>query len=208
VRRELDEEIEHCERLRRTNARLLNEGNEVRNSVTKLEAKLTDTEASAAKSIAGLKVKLAETETSAAAGSAVAEKHFDDFCSKTVRDLAVLREACECSITSLGGICSPVPGTVPSAEDYIHWLKLEVDFLPQVFAGVNENFVSVAVEGVLEMVRGGSSIDLEALWRVTTRCGMAILPGTRDTKKGYTNDYVGVVAPVRVQGSALHYFVW
>jgi hypothetical protein len=38
-----------------------------------------------------------------------------------------------------------------------------VDVLPHVFEGVNQNFVSVAVKGVLQMVRGYTSIDFEAL---------------------------------------------
>jgi hypothetical protein len=48
-------------------------------------------------------------------------------------------------------ICSPIPGATPSIEDYILWLTLEVGYLPEVFASVNENFVSAAIEGVLTM---------------------------------------------------------
>jgi hypothetical protein len=62
-------------------------------------------------------------------------------------------------------------------------LKSEVDFLPQVFVGMNENFVSVAIEGVVAMADRGDSIDLEALRRVTTSCGADVLTGALDVKK-------------------------
>jgi hypothetical protein len=90
----------------------------------------------------------------------LSRRYFEDFCTKLAGDLAPLREAYEHNIRSLGNICSPIPGTAPSAEDYVRWLKYEVDFLPQILAGVNENFISVAIKGVLEMARGGGSIDL------------------------------------------------
>jgi hypothetical protein len=62
-----------------------------------------------------------------------------------------LHEAYECNINSLGGICTPIGDGAPSADDYLRWLKSEVDVLPEVFFGVNENIVSVTLEGVLYM---------------------------------------------------------
>jgi hypothetical protein len=56
---------------------------------------------------------------------------------KLARDIAPLCEAYECNIQSLDSICSPIPGTSPSAEDYARWLKSKVDCLPQVFTSVN-----------------------------------------------------------------------
>jgi hypothetical protein len=47
-----------------------------------------------------------------------------------------------------------IHGGVYSAEHYLRWLKSEVEFLPQVFADVNENFMFVAVAGVLQMLKG------------------------------------------------------
>jgi hypothetical protein len=55
--------------------------------------------------------------------------------------------------------------------------------LPHVFASVDKIFVSMAVEWVLEMVKGGNSIDLEALRRFAASCGTTILPSPRDVKK-------------------------
>jgi hypothetical protein len=40
-----------------------------------------------------------------------------------------------------------MPKSDPSAAYYIRWLSAEVTRLPEVFAGVNENFVSAVVEG-------------------------------------------------------------
>jgi hypothetical protein len=45
--------------------------------------------------------------------------------------------------------------------DYVRWLAAEVTDLPEVFFGVNENFISTTVEGILVM--DGGSIDLVAL---------------------------------------------
>jgi hypothetical protein len=47
------------------------------------------------------------------------------------------------------------------------------------FSTVTTNiFIVVAGNGW-----GGSSIDVEALWRVAASCGTDVLPGTRDVKK-------------------------
>jgi hypothetical protein len=145
VRGELDEEIAHCECLKLVSAHLLNARDEAQSQVTNLEMKLAEMEAGAAKNIVALEAKLAETEARAAESSIATERRFEDFCTRIAGDLAPLRVAYEHNIRSLGGICFPVPGTTPSTKDYDRWLKAEVDFLPQVFAGVNENFVSLAI---------------------------------------------------------------
>jgi hypothetical protein len=49
----------------------------------------------------------------------------------------------------------------PSVADYIRWLSAKVTDIPEVFAGVNENFIFVAVGGAPMIV--GGSIDLAAL---------------------------------------------
>jgi hypothetical protein len=165
LRLELDEKTEHGECLRCCNVHLLNERNEAQSSVVVLE------------------LKLATTEADAAASSAASEKHLEEYRSKIAKDLASLRQAYERNINGLGRICVPISGGAPSVEGYLRWLKSEVDFLPQVFAGMNENSVSVAVEGVLQMITGETSVDLEALQRVATDCGMLVLPGPRDVKK-------------------------
>jgi hypothetical protein len=107
-------------------------------------------------------------EASAAKSSAASIKRFGDFCSNIIGDLAPLCEAYEHNINSLGGICSPIHSGAPSVEHYIRYLKSEVDL---VFAGVNENFVSVAVEGVRAGVGKGEAL---LIWRL---CGVS-LPAT------------------------------
>jgi hypothetical protein len=42
-----------------------------------------------------------------------------------------------------------MPEGEPSVVDYILWLTAEVTDLPEVFAGVSENFISATVEGTL-----------------------------------------------------------
>jgi hypothetical protein len=180
---ELDAEIENYELLRLVNTCFLNERNEAWSWVTDLDMKLVEMETSTTKDTAALEAKLVEMEARAVESSVAAKRCFEYFCTKLVGELAPLCEAYERNIWSLGGICSPVPGTAPSTEDYIQWLKSEVDFLPQVFTDVNKNFVFVAIKGVLAMVGGGSPIDLEALRRVAASCGADILWGTGDVKK-------------------------
>jgi hypothetical protein len=67
----------------------------------------------------------------------------------------------ERNIQSIGGLCSPISEGEPSVVDYVRWLATEVTCLLEVFAGVNENFISATIEGML--VIAGDSIDLAAL---------------------------------------------
>jgi hypothetical protein len=101
-----------------------------------------------------------EMEARAAESSVTADKHFEDFYAKLSSDLAPLRKAYEHDIQSLSGICSSVPDIDPSVEDYICWLTSEVDYLPEVFMSVNENFISVAIKGMLPMAWGGGGLVL------------------------------------------------
>jgi hypothetical protein len=62
---------------------------------------------------------------------------------------------------TIGGLCSPMLEGEPSAKDYLCWLSIKISGLPDMFGGINENFVTAAVEGALVMV--GDSVDLDAL---------------------------------------------
>jgi hypothetical protein len=44
-----------------------------------------------------------------------------------------------------------MPEGEPSAMDYLRWLSTEISGLPDMFGGVNENFITAVVEGALVM---------------------------------------------------------
>jgi hypothetical protein len=70
-----------------------------------------------------------------------------------------------------------MPEADSSTVDYIRWLSMKVVGLPKMFAGVNENFISIVVEGALVMVE--ESVDLDALQDVATERGTDICPAGR-----------------------------
>jgi hypothetical protein len=67
-----------------------------------------------------------------------------------------------------------MPEGNPSAVDYIRWLSMEVAHLLRVFAGMNEIFISVIVEGALAMA--SNSVDLDAIQDAATAGGADIFP--------------------------------
>jgi hypothetical protein len=74
-----------------------------------------------------------------------------------------------------------MPESKPLNMDYICWLSTEVTGLSEVFAGVNENFISAAVKGTLVMA--GASVDRAALQIVATDSGADILPLEQDVQR-------------------------
>jgi hypothetical protein len=95
---------------------------------------------SAAEDVAALEARRAAAEACTSVEMGFAAYRVD-----LPSDLTRLCEAYERNIQSLSDICSPITSLTPSAEDYIHWLTSKVGYLPEVFASVNENFVSTAV---------------------------------------------------------------
>jgi hypothetical protein len=67
------------------------------------------------------------------------------------------------------------------AMDYICWLSAEVTSLSEVFAGVNENFVSATVEGTLVMV--GDSIDFATMQTMAADSRACIVQVERDMRR-------------------------
>jgi hypothetical protein len=59
---------------------------------------------------------------------------------------------------------------------YVCWLAAEVSCLPEVFAGVNKNFVFATIEGMF--VIAGDSVDLATLQAFIDDSGAYILPGS------------------------------
>jgi hypothetical protein len=111
----------------------------------------------------------------------VDEKHLIDFEKKLIKDLADLRVLYERNVQSIGGLCSLMPKGERAVMDYICWLTVEVTDLLEVFAGMNDNFVSVTVEGTFVMARG--SVDLATLQASVADSGADILPGERDVRR-------------------------
>jgi hypothetical protein len=78
------------------------------------------------------------------------------------------------NVQSIGGLCLQMHVGEPSAEDYLHWLSVEITGIPDMFNGVNENFATAAIEGALVMAR--DSVDLDAVQGAAAKSGVDILP--------------------------------
>jgi hypothetical protein len=163
------------------NESLLTERNELRYHTKDLESELVKVRADAAEDIAALETKIKSAEAHSMDVVATGERHLRDFEHELVKDLAGLCALYVCNIQNIGDLCSPMPESEPSAMDYIRWLSTEVTALPEVFVGVNDNFISATVKGTLLM--GRDSIDLATLQTVATDSGADILPTGRDVQK-------------------------
>jgi hypothetical protein len=125
-----------------------------------LEAGLAKARSDSAAGIASLEINVMSIKAHIVDSTAAGEKRLNDFEAELVRDLAGLRRLYIHNIQVIRGLCSLMFEADPSAADYIHWLSMEVVGLPEMFADVNENFVSNAVEGALVMAE--DSVDLDA----------------------------------------------
>jgi hypothetical protein len=105
---------------------------------------------------------------------AASDMLLSDFEAELIRDLAGLQKLYTRNIRSIGDLCSPMSEGNPSVADYIRWLSMEVGGLPEMFASVNKNFISAAVEGAL--VIDGESVKLNALQDAAGVSGADILP--------------------------------
>jgi hypothetical protein len=72
-----------------------------------------------------------------------------------------------------GGLCSQLPTEEPSVEDCLYWLSEEISCIPGVFSGVNENFVTAAIEGPLTMAK--DLVDLDVVRGVSIESGVDVL---------------------------------
>jgi hypothetical protein len=143
-----------------------------------LEYKLVKVCSSAAEDIAALESRIRSTEAHSVEVAAAGEKRLIEFEGELIKDLPGLRKLYEHNIQSIGGLCSLMPKSEPPVVDYIRWLSAEVIGLLEVFAGVNENFISATVEGTF--VLAGDSVVLAALQTVAADSGADILPVERD----------------------------
>jgi hypothetical protein len=143
-----------------------------------LESEPTKARASAAEDIATLEARIKFAEAHTVDVAAAGEKRLSDFENELIKDMAELCALYECNIQSVRGLCSLMPEGEPLVTDYIRWLSAEVTGFLEVFADVNENFVSATVKGTLAMV--GGSIELSAPQASTVDTGADILPMERD----------------------------
>jgi hypothetical protein len=143
-----------------------------------LESKLTKVCASTIKNVAALEERIKSAEAHVVDVDSIGEKRFGDFEKEFLKDLAELCTFYECNVQSIGSLFSPMPEGEPSVADYIRWLSIEVTCLPEVFAGINENFISTMLDGTLVMARG--SVNLAALQASATDSSADILLAERD----------------------------
>jgi hypothetical protein len=121
-----------------------------------------------------LEAKVKSAEAHNAEVGAASDKRLSDFEAELIRDLAGLWKLYSHNIQSIRGMCLLMSEGDPSTADYIRWLSMEVGGLPEMFAGVNENFISVVVEGALIMAR--ESANLNALQDVVAVSRADIMP--------------------------------
>jgi hypothetical protein len=139
-----------------------------------LEAELKKVRSDIAMSVATLEAKVKFAKIHTAEVAAASDKRLSNFEFELIRDLAGLRKLYVCNVQSIGGLSLPMPGGDPSVVDYICWLSMDVAGLPEIFARINENFISATIEGALVMA--GQSIDLSALQDTAAVSGANILP--------------------------------
>jgi hypothetical protein len=135
----------------------------------------------AKKKVADLVVRVKSTEAHSVDVVATGEEHLRDFKDGLIRDLVELCALYVRNAQTIGGLCSPMPEGEPSARDYLHWLSTEMSGLPDMFGGVNENFITAAVEGALVMA--GSSVDLDTLQDAAAISGVDILLTEHDVRR-------------------------
>jgi hypothetical protein len=159
----------------------LAERNNFQNRCEDLEVGLAKSCSDSTASIASLETKVKFAKAHTVDVATTGEKRLNDFKAKLVRDLARLRRLYIHSVQVIGGLCLPMLEAKPSAMDHIRWLSTEVAGLPEMFAYVNENFVSTAIEGALVMA--GDFFDLDAFEDVAAESGPDILPADRDVRR-------------------------
>jgi septal ring factor EnvC (AmiA/AmiB activator) len=102
--------------------------------------------------VEALEAKIVEVEEAVAANAAV-EEHYAAYRTRVKEDMISLRGAYDHALNDFGGLCLPIDDGASSTDDFIRWFESKVAMLPKIFAIANKNFVSVALEGVLDMVK-------------------------------------------------------
>jgi hypothetical protein len=146
-----------------------------------LEDELKKASSDSIVSIAALEAKVKSAEAHNAEVATASDKRLSDFEAELIRDLVGLQKLYIRNVQSIGGLSSPMPKGYPSGTGYNRWLSTEVAGLPEMFASVNKNSISIAVQGALIMA--SESVDLNTLQDITAVSGPDIFPIEQDVRR-------------------------
>jgi hypothetical protein len=141
----------------RDNKNLAFEHDELKYRCEGLQAELAEARSDAEKRVVILEAKVRSVKAHIIDVASAGEKRLREFKGGLVQKLGELHGLYSGNIRIIGGLYSLMTTEEPSVEDYLHWLSDEISSLPNMFSGVNENFVTAAVEGALAMA--SDSID-------------------------------------------------
>jgi hypothetical protein len=134
----------------------------------------------AARDISALEAKLVSVEAHVVDDDAAAEKRLVDL--ETDLTWRVCARCTSATFkTSVASARRFQTMRLRSRITYAGWLTAEVGCLPGVFASINKNFASVAIEGVLVMA--SDSVDLATLQTSAVDSGADVLPGAWDVRR-------------------------
>jgi hypothetical protein len=181
LRHSFDNGVEDYNLLMAGNESMLAERNDLHHHAEDLESELAKVRTAAATDVTVLETKIESAKVDRVDVVASSEKRLKDFEDELVVNLVGLHTLYICNINRIRGMHSSMLEGEPSTMDYIRWLSTEVTGLPKMFAGINENFISVAIDGTLMIA--GDSVDLAALQTVTIDSEADILHMGRDVQK-------------------------
>jgi hypothetical protein len=141
-----DEKVKFCEGLMSRNLKLYKDAQDAKSHVQVLEEEKVKIEKSAAE-------QKEEIERYTAEMVAAIEEGYNAYHAEVKKDMVALRVAYELALNGIGATCLPIDDASSSSDDFFQWFESEVASLPDVFAGINENFVAIALEGVLNMLK-------------------------------------------------------
>jgi hypothetical protein len=170
----VDLSAEYYDLLVAGNKKLAFESDQLNLRCESLHAKMVQIRSNANNSIADLEAKVKFAETHGVEIVAEGNRKLKDFESGLVRKLEGLREMNANKVCTIGGLCSPMLVEEPSVKDYVNWFSEEVTSLPDMLCGMNENFATAAIEGVLALA--GDLVDFDAVRVAASEGGADVLP--------------------------------
>jgi hypothetical protein len=129
-----------------------------------LEAKVKAMEKSCAARVADIEKKMAKEV-----------EDYKFYHLKFRRSLRALHEILVSSLGEIGARCLMFPPKSAPNEDFFSWFEDEVKSLSGVFRQLNDNFVVLAIEGVLNMLRSSGCRDLSALYQLVNSSDASVV---------------------------------